>query len=87
MKGGNLSLYKVPYTPKNELANKLREIMKKGAEGGGIRILVKPGPKILGLVSKPNPQADTCKELEVTPEGRLNSPWSPGPISRPSVVV
>ena len=85
MKGGNLSLYKVPYTPKNELANKLREIMKKGAEGGGIRILVKPGPKILGLVSKPNPQADTCKELEVTPEGRLNSPWSPGPISRPSV--
>ena len=36
MKGGNLSLYKVPYTPGNKLANNLRDTMRTGAEGGGL---------------------------------------------------
>ena len=85
MKGGNLSLYKVPYTPGNKLANNLRDTMRRGAEGGGVRMLIKPGPKILSLVSEPNPQGDTSKEIEITPEGRLNSSWTPGPLSRPSV--
>lgn len=51
MKGDNLSLYKVPYTSANKLANKLRDTMKRGAKEGGIRMLIKPGARVLGLVS------------------------------------
>ena len=41
MKGGNLKIYKTPYTPGNKLTILLRKKERKRAEGGGIRIVVK----------------------------------------------